>query len=306
MKLKKVDTSSRRVILEDQAEDGKTYEISYDSSTNKGEFQLDGSTYQINISGSDIYVDMDADKDLTGTMNYLFTYNGGRITFQYSEDNLSLRSGKYSGTVDRDYLYAGVSWDSDEGELDISDSYSTGYLYGFDAGTLRIVDEEIEEGYSRYGIYAKWDYSDSQTNIKWVYPGSQTFANIYVTGTDSTSSETTTPYSLLWNNISALDSEVTDKTEKNLILVGGPCTNTLTAEVMGNPKPCDKGFEPGKAIIRLYEKVLGGKKSALVIAGYSGQDTRNAASILKDYSDYALSGKEIVVIDKDGVIVVEE
>ena len=74
---------------------------------------------------------------------------------------------------------------------------------------------------------------------------------------------------------------------------------------MGNPDPCDKDFEDDKAMIKLYENVFGGNKAALVVAGYSAQDTRNAASVLKGYSNYALAGKEAVVITKDGKLTIE-
>jgi len=310
MKLKNIDATNNFVSVEDQAINGSSYRVSYGNSSagdNLGELVIDGFVYTLNVTNStDIRVDMDGNGGFTDTVNYLTTSFSARITLQTSENNISVRTGKLDGTADREFMYAGVNYDSVNEELDINDTLSTGYLYGFDNSTLKVGDTKVEEGYVQYGTYARWDYNKSQGDITWIYPKSQIFADTYVIGKEKIGNETTiSTISLLGKNISAFDTEVTNKTERNLILVGGPCINTLTAEVMGNPEPCDKDFEPGKAIIKLYDGVFGGNKSALVVAGYSGEDTRNAASILKDYAAYALSGEEVMVTDKDGEIVVE-
>ena len=46
--------------------------------------------------------------------------------------------------------------------------------------------------------------------------------------------------------IGVLDSDVT-LGRGNLIVVGGPCVNTIAAELMDNPTDCAEGFTPGKA-----------------------------------------------------------
>ena len=69
---------------------------------------------------------------------------------------------------------------------------------------------------------------------------------------------------------------------------------------MGNPENCAEGFEPGKAVIKMYDD-----ESALLIAGYGWQDTLGAAYVLADYEDYDLSGMEmeVVVADLDTISV---
>jgi hypothetical protein len=64
----------------------------------------------------------------------------------------------------------------------------------------------------------------------------------------------------------------------NLILVGGPCVNTLTADYLGLPvNSCeaDSGIALDKAIIQLVEKE---GKTALIVAGYEQVDTLRAAN----------------------------
>lgn len=92
-----------------------------------------------------------------------------------------------------------------------------------------------------------------------------------------------------------LDSEVADIDAQNIISVGGPCSNTVSAYIMGNPANCLDGFEPGKARIRLHEHANG--KFLLLVAGYSGMDTRKAGRVLGEYEQYNLEdcGTEAIV-----------
>lgn len=90
--------------------------------------------------------------------------------------------------------------------------------------------------------------------------------------------------------ISVLDSTVS-LGQGNMIVVGGPCVNTIAQELMGNPENCAEGFEPGKAVIKLYED-----QNALLVAGYGWEDTLGAAYVLADYEEYDLSGTEMEVV----------
>ena len=45
-----------------------------------------------------------------------------------------------------------------------------------------------------------------------------------------------------------LASEVLDYKAQNIISVGSPCENTITAKIMGNPADCHEGFEVGEGI----------------------------------------------------------
>jgi S-layer protein (TIGR01564 family) len=99
--------------------------------------------------------------------------------------------------------------------------------------------------------------------------------------------------------IAVLDKDVT-LGKGNLIVVGGPCVNTIAQELMDNPTTCSEGFSAGKAVIKLYDS-----KNALLVAGYGWQDTLGAAYVLADYDQYDLSGTEmeVVVADLDTITV---
>jgi len=77
---------------------------------------------------------------------------------------------------------------------------------------------------------------------------------------------------------SKLDSEVASVSAQNLIVVGGPCVNTVAAELLGNPADCTEGFRPGVSRVKLFTNANG--NVAMLVAGFSGQDTRNAGGFL--------------------------
>lgn len=89
-----------------------------------------------------------------------------------------------------------------------------------------------------------------------------------------------------------LASEIKDPFNTNLIVIGNPCNNPISAKLMGDPSPCLKNFVDGQGLIKLYEY---NGYAQLLVAGYSNMDTRKAARVLKNFDDYELSGKEMIV-----------
>ncbi|MAG73252.1 hypothetical protein CL620_02990 [archaeon] len=75
-----------------------------------------------------------------------------------------------------------------------------------------------------------------------------------------------------------LASEVSDVMAQNLIVVGGPCANAAAAALLSSGADCAAGFTPGKAMIKLLEHSNG--NMAMVVAGYTGADTRLAARVV--------------------------
>ena len=121
-------------------------------------------------------------------------------------------------------------------------------------------------------------------------------ANVIVAGpgtsTTSTEYSSVTVNSVAGQSVIKLDTEVTDPASRNLILVGGPAVNRLTAQAMGLTYPtggADSGIPEGAALIRLVENAFGGSNSALVVAGWDAEDTRAATSVLQNYRSYANS-----------------
>ena len=152
-----------------------------------------------------------------------------------------------------------------------------------------------EDHRTKYGIIVR-DPEDHGNNdeVELEIPGDQVKANVVVktpgvavSAVGGTSKEIN-PISV---GMGVLDKDATVGDE-NLIVVGGPCANTIAAELLGNPDPCGEGFEQGKAKLKLFES---GTKISLLVAGYEAMETQGASRVLADYEDYALSGDEMEV-----------
>ena len=90
-----------------------------------------------------------------------------------------------------------------------------------------------------------------------------------------------------------LDTEVGSRLSSyNVISVGGPCVNTVSAELLGNPADCTEGFTPGVSRIKLFEHANG--NMAMLVAGFSGADTRLAGKVVANRWQ-ELSGSEVEV-----------
>ncbi|PIN86175.1 hypothetical protein COV19_06165 [Candidatus Woesearchaeota archaeon CG10_big_fil_rev_8_21_14_0_10_44_13] len=148
-----------------------------------------------------------------------------------------------------------------------------------------------------WGTLVTYD-SYNKNDLTLAYPDEQVIGNVFIapigaTVTGAGGGELTTVTLNPINVASKLASEIEgqEKTQ-NLIVVGGPCANNAAKVIMGASEDCTAGFEAGKAMIKLYEN---GNNVAMLVAGYGAADTRRATTVVANYKDYALSGKEVVV-----------
>ncbi len=137
----------------------------------------------------------------------------------------------------------------------------------------------------RYGVIAEYD-SDNQGLLTITYPDDQTTANVAIgsdpqfstsgtAGTVEQAVHITTPVAKLANEIN------TDALSQDLILLGGPCANELVAQLMGTTKEnCLDVWTYSKGIIKEYDNAFGSGHKALVVAGTTGQDTRDLAAMV--------------------------
>ena len=166
-------------------------------------------------------------------------------------------------------------------------------------------EDDMTVGYNDYGAYTSYDTDDDET-FTLRLPAAQSTVGMAVTGTDgslsasgSTSSVTTsTPTG--FPNAAALDSDSNIeslKTSDELILVGGPAVNALTAELAdeGKTRTADE-YSEGSAIVQIVNDAFAEGQDAIVVAGYAGEDTREAANHLANYADNSedLAGQETV------------
>ena len=155
-------------------------------------------------------------------------------------------------------------------------------------------DTDVTWGYTKYGSKL-YHVAPSSTPQEFILTVPETSAKIlaYVTsGATATSTQSGTLTRVEIVDASKLASEVADVSAQNLIVVGGPCANSVAAELMGNPSPCYEGFTAGKSRVKLFENANG--NMAMLVAGYSGADTRLAGKVIAHrWSE--LTGEEVEI-----------
>lgn len=181
---------------------------------------------------------------------------------------------------------------TDEVDVDIPSTANTTYFYDNDN------DADTETGLTPYGTwFKKTDESDESDSLTVSYPDEQVEAMVYVTGGEVKKTTSTSAGGSGRVNRISVGSAVLDRSVKydqdNMIVVGGPCVNTIAAALLKNPAQCAEGFEDGHAWLKLVDT---GDNVALLVAGFSAQDTQGASRVLAEYGDYDLSGMEADVV----------
>ncbi len=179
----------------------------------------------------------------------------------------------------------------DNGTIDSIDYYESGSAY--ESNILTTVGDYF---YTKYGVKLLRD-STSQLTIN--YPEAQRIVKVslgqegikeynltsgsYDEDLDVTlksssgSSVSVNPISV---GLAKLDSEITSSTlDKPIILLGGPAVNSLVKELVDESKLNLSGLAADKAVVSLIDDAFN-SQSALVIAGYAGDDTRMAAQVV--------------------------
>lgn len=173
--------------------------------------------------------------------------------------------------------------------------------WGLTQTNMGTKDENHRE---RYGIIIKDPKSQGASDkVVFKIPGDEVQANIVVKpGTGSLVSAGGTSSGVAISTYATapsavLDTEVTTPADNNLILVGGPAVNKLSAQFLGKTYPAygaDSGLKEGEAVLELKDN---GANVALIVAGWAGEDTRRAAKVLQSYKAFStqLKGTSVKV-----------
>lgn len=96
---------------------------------------------------------------------------------------------------------------------------------------------------------------------------------------------------------SKIDSEISDITMYNAVVIGTPCEMKTASQLMGNPEPCYKDLAGGIGYIKVYEK--NGRKQ-LLITGLNEKDRNAAAKYLAEKDLKRLNLAEYLVQSNSG------
>ena len=221
----------------------------------------------------------------------LLTNNGMSINFTVSGvGNLTTVSfrGNQDGDIDDVAVDVDLSYDPDDEDINIMTP----------AG-VDLVDISEDNSDTKLGVTdkgTKYTYDDENKDSLVIdHPDGDVKGNVFVApiaGEAVTSSTGSVVVNKIDVGSTKFDSEVDSVSAQNVIAVGGPCVNTVSADLLGNPADCTAGFEVGKAMVKLFAN---GDNVALLVAGFTGEDTRAASKVMANYEDYDLSGMEVEV-----------
>jgi hypothetical protein len=182
--------------------------------------------------------------------------------------------------------------------LDGTVSYANGneiIVYGTAMGTR---EEDVLTNYGAVIRAPKSNAGSDKVSID--VPSAQVKATLTVEATDgvtTTVGETEKVIEPITSAVAKLDTEV-DKTEKSMVLIGGPCVNDLVGELADAGELVDKdgvtltcaGW-PGRnfGIISVVDDAFATGNYVVVVAGTRAEDTRTACTVLQQY-DTLLDG----------------
>jgi len=322
---------------------GETIEQSYTNSSPLATLKIGGADYKVYLgasadaSNNDFYVQVDLDSssalntDLNATVNITTNYGmeigiwnsskGATSEYVIVSFKTPDNSRDGSGTEDNvetlqatDYVVNLTSDSNTKVALATLTSYTAGQSA---TGALneKTPDGEtnVQYAYTSYGTFiTRQSPSSEPGTLNIEYPKVQREALVYITakGASFTTAAATSGGAVTVQRIDVgatkLASEVPDIDAVNSILVGGPCANAASAEVLKTGAECTAGFEPGVGRVELYD--VGTGNVAMLVAGYSAADTRNAAAVVANYGDYKakLKGAKVEVRKVGSAITVAE
>jgi len=232
----------------------------------------------------------------------------GRVTYWFNTTGENVTQISIAGKDDIAVMLIEEEDDADNANVVIVETEVSGDL-GYEEPSFTATvsweegtsDDDVTAYLDYYGTYAERDTSTSGQAIVTIwYPDEQVYALVAVGESPewTTTAAGTTTYKEfvpITTPISYLDTEVLDadgnlKAEyanKNIITVGGPAVNRLTAKALNLTYPsygAASGIPEGKAIIQIVESPWADGKYIVVVAGWEAANTRAAAAALLQHA----------------------
>ncbi|MGD2072174.1 MAG: hypothetical protein PVG65_01625 [Candidatus Thorarchaeota archaeon] len=212
--------------------------------------------------------------------NVLFTESGGNITLAENDTTVDLIIREDATDLDETDVSAStiqVTLSSDG-----DDDMKIGTLALGTGNSENDNDDDVEYGLTSFGSYVELEKENEGSYCKVWMPEEENDYMVYVTGEVSVS-ETADGVQVV------TDDEVSSVSDKNLIVVGGSCVNSVAAAVLGVAEgTCGEAFTAATGVgldqylIKAVESPYNAAKTAVLVAGYEAADTANAAAKLQE------------------------
>lgn len=256
--------------------DNETVSIFYDDSDNN---QVFAGNITLTAAASPAWGNINYDKTKTDDLVFYFWGANTNISMSMissiSGDGLAWSLGSSASA----FTTLGATADTKEAsELN----------YGGTAASVGGVHIGAKDKDSRtmYGVIVNDPESNGDSNqVDLMIPGDQVKANVVIkSGSAAVGGSGGGSYEAM-NAIPVgmgiLDSAANLGGSTPYVVVGGPCANTVAAELMGNPANCAEGFMDGEAKVKWFDD-----QNALLVAGYSAEDTVGASRVVANWEDY--------------------
>ena len=300
LQLTDVDDDLKEITVKDS---GESYTFSHNGTN--GDVTFDGYTYPFVVIGTGTSAKIDVTSGLTNTV---VTEEGAVLTFVENWCDVGTPPVCVNGEPNPigAYTYESaliifneLSIYNDE-TTSIEDDYANSYNISIEYNSEMEIEISVDNAYSigdgdnylaltLYGTAVEYGKNDEKIVLS--YNSEATTYDVFMAPTDAVTTViggdntyTTENIQKISVGMAMLASEISDIKAQNLITVGGPCVNTISASLLGNPSNCADGFNEGSAIIKLFEHANG--NVAIMIAGYSADDTRRATRVVADFDKY--------------------
>jgi len=140
------------------------------------------------------------------------------------------------------------------------------------------------------------DESGDQEAVTIIYNGGEVYGKVYLTAPEASVISAGDEAKV----VVVKDSEASSVADKNLIVVGGSCINTVAATILGSESPiCGEAFSEatnvaaGQYLIKTVTSPLAADKVAMLVAGYDAEDTVNAVAKVKEGADSTVGTEQV-------------
>ncbi|MEM5871694.1 MAG: S-layer protein [Candidatus Aenigmatarchaeota archaeon] len=251
---------------------------------------------QLTIGSLSFPIQWNADKTICVSLNGDGDYAGDTVTIK-TKTGAVIATNEQNVTITETPLYT-ISGSNEPTPASFktiaSHSTTTGIRFTTTPSALQVGSANEWKYMSDYGSYVHLLGDNNGVNsVTYYYPGERpAYVNVamgenpIITLGGGTAGGTYNAAVPITNPIAKLDNEVsTTALANDLVLVGGPCANTLVKQILNEAwntaDSCDYWLTQhpqlknnGYGLVKIVENVFGSGKKALIVAGTTGADTR--------------------------------
>jgi hypothetical protein len=292
----RIDVANKRVVLRDMAGDSQTLSLTDSTQGSTATLSLaDSSSATINLTGNGTGNALNV--TVSKATPIVYTKGGAKIDMSAIADPVTYNQTAGRIVITEETPYNDGSYTTDTGAtlgtspINVSLISQTGRT-GDDVTVNSVTVPN--GGYGSVGDYDTYYLTNYGSYIQYTgnndkifdmfYAKSASALEVYLGEVASSISPGSTGTSSGAVTI-VKDSEIASVSDKNLIVVGGSCINTVAAKILGSDSPlCGDDFSAktkvsaGGYIIETVTSPYSDSKVAMLVAGYNAADTQNAAA----------------------------